>query len=568
VRIVTAFGLLVALSAKNRAVAQARRLKQPRYLAATALGLAYWGLYLGRDLFRMSRAGTTSAPWREASEVAAAGLGLLFLAKAWIFGADRVALTFSEAEIQLLFPAPTTRRALVLFKVLRSMLVSLASSLVFALFFSRPLSGHPLLFTFGFWMALTALSLHGLGASFTRQALLEHGASGVLRRLPTILVLGALGLGLGLALWKAEPLPPFAPTSAFLSAILALADTAPLCWVLAPARAFTRLIFASDASSFGRALPLATGLLALLSLWVLRSDASFEESSLAAAEARARVLETRRSGAPSLRRRREPPFRLKGNGRPEMALVWKSLIAAGRLVNPRVLAVLALPVALGALGVYFVGEGASEVLSMLAVFAALFWAMAVLAGSMVTRADLRSDLRYLDFLRALPLTGRQIVLGEAAGSFVPLVAVQWLLLGFTVGFVGKPFVHWFSLRERCALGLALALAGPAVTLASILVQNAAVILFPAWASVSGERSSGLEARGLTLLVLVGNLLAVAVGIIPAGIVAGMAALALWPTLSMLALPIAALFFACTLAAEAWLAMGMLGHAFERFDPSA
>jgi hypothetical protein len=37
---------------------------------------------------------------------------------------------------------------------------------------------------------------------------------------------------------------------------------------------------------------------------------------------------------------------------------------------------------------------------------------------------------------------------------------------------------------------------------------------------------------------------------------------------MLALPIAALLFACALAAEAWLAMGMLGHAFERFDPSA
>ena len=49
-------------------------------------------------------------------------------------------------------------------------------------------------------------------------------------------------------------------------------------------------------------------------------------------------------------RLRRPPFRLAPSGGPEVAFLWKGLIATGRLANLRVLAVLTLTIAAVAAG--------------------------------------------------------------------------------------------------------------------------------------------------------------------------------------------------------------------------
>ena len=106
---------------------------------------------------------------------------------AWIIPHERAALTFTEAEVAFLFPAPVTRRTLIHFKLLRSQLRIFFSVLLLTLF-SRRFGGNAWIHALGWWLILSTLNLHFLGSSFARTMLLDRGISNWLRRL---LVFGA-----------------------------------------------------------------------------------------------------------------------------------------------------------------------------------------------------------------------------------------------------------------------------------------------------------------------------------------------------------------------------------------
>ena len=101
---------------------------------------------------------------------------------AWIIPHERAALTFTEAEVAFLFPAPVTRRTLIHFKLLRSQLRIFFSVLLLT-FVSRRFGGNAWIHAFGWWLMLSTLNLHFLGSSFARTMLLDHGVSNWLRRL-------------------------------------------------------------------------------------------------------------------------------------------------------------------------------------------------------------------------------------------------------------------------------------------------------------------------------------------------------------------------------------------------
>ena len=56
----------------------------------------------------------------------------LLVAKWWLVGSSNSALAFSNAELQFLFPAPMSRRQLVLYKVWRLQIGLLASAFFIA----------------------------------------------------------------------------------------------------------------------------------------------------------------------------------------------------------------------------------------------------------------------------------------------------------------------------------------------------------------------------------------------------------------------------------------------------
>jgi hypothetical protein len=110
---------------------------------------------------------------------------------------------------------------------------------------------------------------------------------------------------------------------------------------------------------------------------------------------------------------------------------------------------------------------------------------------------------------------------------------------------------------------------PAVSLGGLFVQNAAVVLFPAWLPPEGERVRGLEALGQRLLTLVGTLLALLVGMLPAALLAALVGFGLnWLLdLGVWALPFAGASAAAVLVAEVAFGVVVLGHAFDRLDVS-
>lgn len=352
--------------------------------------------------------------------------------------------------------------------------------------------------------------------------------------------------------------------AAWLDAVM---TTPPLAWVLFPVRAPIQLALATSLRSFLTALPAALLVAAVHYLWVISSNVSFEEASVEAAERRARAAESRRTGrdrAPSVGKARGVPFRLSAPGRPEVALIWKNLIAAMRVSVPRTL-------------LFFFLAGASIAVSMVGRFGlpmALGTACAVVAafltvlGPNAMRIDLRHDLPQIDILRSLPMSGRQVMWAELLGPGLVLAALQWILiLAALILTAGAAIPLWpqLDLPRRAAAAFSLALLAPAISFANLLVQNAGVLLFPSWVAIEPAASRGIEALGQRLLTLAGTMLVLLVAVLPGAIVGA----AVWAVLQsqwgVFALPCASVVFCAVIAAEFHFAVRVLGKLFDRFD---
>ena len=174
-------------SINNRTVMRIKRLKQPKYLVGGIVG----GLYFYWYFFRIFLCGPVegkrftllSSPGNLALFESLGALILLtILLLAWIFPHQRAALTFTEAEVAFLFPAPISRRGLIHFKLLRSQTAILFTTLVLTLVTNR-FGGKAWIHAAGWWLIFSALNLHFLGSSFARTMLLDRGITNWQRRL-------------------------------------------------------------------------------------------------------------------------------------------------------------------------------------------------------------------------------------------------------------------------------------------------------------------------------------------------------------------------------------------------
>ena len=274
-------GALVYLqltSLANAARQRLRRLREPRYLIGLIVGAAYFYFFFFRRaaIRDFHGRGPVASP-AELGLLFGLGLMLLFMAGriayAWIFSADRAALAFTEAEVSFLFPAPVSRGALVHFKLLKSQFRILVSALLIALLSNRlgQLGGSSWAHAAGWWILLSTLELHGIGASFTRQRLLDLGFNPRLRR---ALFGGAAVLAGAVAWWWIRhhvPAPgaaDLAGISAMVGYLHAVAAIPPVPWVLAPFRWVLRPLFAANGAAFLRALGPALLVLLAHYLWV------------------------------------------------------------------------------------------------------------------------------------------------------------------------------------------------------------------------------------------------------------------------------------------------------------
>jgi ABC-2 type transport system permease protein len=313
-------------------------------------------------------------------------------------------------------------------------------------------------------------------------------------------------------------------------------------------------------------------LLAAHYCWVIRADVAFEEASVEASQKLAEKVAAVRAGkwgatGKQLKSKRAP-FKLRPTGPPFVALLWKNLISAGSAFTARlwiILAIGALIISSSVLGT----AGPSAWPAVVGMLSGMFAVWAVLLGPQIMRQDFRQDLPNADVLKSFPLRGWQIALGEILAPAVILTGVQWLLL-ILAGTCGVPLS-----RGQLSGGLILALAAgaavllPMLNLITLVIPNAAVLLFPSWFQTGKDAPHGIEATGQRLIFALGQFLAFIVALIPAaGVWAGFFFLVKFLVNVVLAVPVASVAAALVLALEAGLGVMLLGWLFERFDLSA
>lgn len=574
-----AFAYLQATSLYNNVRQRLLRLRQPKYLIGALVGGAYLYFFLFHRAFRThgnAPPGFEMTPALAATMASLVALGLLlYVCADWIFAGEQAQLAFTEAEIDFLFPAPLTRTALIHFSLLRSQLAIFFSAFLIGLLLRRGggFSGHPLQYVTGFWLLMSTLKLHGIAAPFTRERLLGLGLPSWLRRVLAACVVAAIAA----ACWWSMRDAVHWPTPAQAKDIGQLRQwfegivgSAPLSWLLAPFRWVVAPMFATDTAGFLHALPAALAILLLHYAWALRAQVSFEDASIVHARKRAERTAAMREGRMGRRMPSKPraePFRLAGaGGHSWPAFLWKDLVAMGPLYRLRTW--LLACVAATVLCQWLAADPARKAaLVGIGIAVPAFGAWLVFFGPMLMQNGLRRTFERMDVLKALPLRGWQLALGElAAPAAVMCFAFWWLLLFGAQAIAAGHSV--LTTMQIVAAAVALALVAPPLSALMLCVPFAGMLLFPAWIVAPGSSGRGIEVMGQRMVFMLGYLFTVLLAAIPAALLGGIGfLLGQWLGSMAVAMLAAALGACAVFAFELACALRLLGRRIDRFDLS-
>jgi len=518
---------------RNRARAQLRRLRQPKYLAGAVFIVAYFWFFFFRPGAGPAHAmGGTGLGGLFAGDTTALLLGggaivlTAIVVLMWLLPNASPGIRFSETEIAFLFPAPLTRRALIRFKVLDTQFTSLLQSCFFALLFSRRHLAHDAVPTIlSWWAVLAFVNLHYLASSLTIAQLAARGVETARRRRLLLAIVSVAVLAVGAGIWHSLPaIEASGSAREWAAAVLASPVLRALLW---PAKLMLAPFFAAGFGGFLGAFGPAVAVLGLHYLWVVRSEVGFEEASIAQAERRAaRIAEMRRAGTLQLggkpRSGRRPPFDLGRARRPELAFLWKNLLSTTRpwfTVRNWLVAAAAL-VAVSAILQHQMGSSYRKAGGVIATLGVMTMGLTLFYGPLITRLDLRRDLANADLLRTYPLPGWQIVLGELLAPAAILTGIIWLgVLMWWLGLHGHQPpalpIAWFNPAMRIVLCLGAAALAPFVVLLQLIVPNGAAILFPAMFRTTHTPGAGLDLMGQRMLFGFGQIFALLLAFVPA-----------------------------------------------------
>jgi ABC-2 type transport system permease protein len=570
-------------TAKNSVLVRLRRLREPRYLVFAIAGAAYlyFAVFMRFGATRRGRSRGEEAPDIFGPSVsalapAAGGVAMLALAAgAWVFPTRSTLFDFSEAEIHLLFPAPVTRRALLIHRLVRSQLKTLFAAFVVAFFVTNPgmidaagvgSNAARLLRLLAFWIMFVTFRVYFAGVTLARARLTSADAR--VRRAawaPIALIAGVAAM-VGVPVGRALLNPPLASFDDLVGRVVEATASGLPRLVLWP---FVGLMQPAFADGLGaRLLGLAAALIVSIGTvaWVLHSDGVFQ----AAPGDQQRDDQPLAGGPVVAPRARAINWPLRLSGSTEGVFFWKNGMEALR--STRLTAMLPFLVPLAGIGVAAATAGmsltgASGPAAGLSIAALAIAAIVTLVGPQGTRSDLRGDLGHLEQLKTWPVKAGAVIRGELAWPVTALTLCVWFALACgtvlsAAAFPGVPIVTRLSL---CGAAFLLA---PALIVAQLLVHNAAAVLFPAWVSTGRQRSRGLDSLGQRLILFGGVMIALIVVLGPGGIAGGLVAFVFYRWLGVaMAVPAAAVCLT-VVAMEVLLATEALAGAYERIDLSA
>jgi hypothetical protein len=555
--IVGALRYLLTRSLVNRARVQLQRVRSPRYaIALVAAALYFWSLTIRGGVGRAGPAEVQRIlPMVYEVLLAALTIGI------WIFGPAEPALIFSGAEVQLLFPAPVSRRALINYKLAQSQITILFSALIWQLLLSRSSASIPLLHLVALWTLFTTLYLHRVGASFVRVDASQGGRAGVRKHLVSIAVVSLAVLAVVWAILADIPVLAAGLTDGtFGDRLVALRADPSISVVLWPIHALIAPVFARTAAAWLATIGWAVVLLLGTYLWVVRTGVAFEEAAVRKSERLAAQRAARRTRGSFALKASRPWFGLAPTGRPAVAIAWKNIVAFQRLLPITRVTLIVLFVVVVVAGSTPGMHLGWEVFR----FAALgLAAMLTFLGPLYVRTDLHQDMLMLSLLRSYPLSGFSIVAAEIGGTLAVLTVMQVLLL--LIG--SSALVQSAGAARILPLAVAAVFAIPAITALRVVVANAWVVLLPGWVHLGAGRPAGIEALGQNLVSILGSMIAHLLLLIVPAVAAFLTEWLFAGELGHWAYVPAAMVGAFFAVVELWGIVGWLGQVLMRTDPS-
>ena len=562
---------IIVCSARNRARVRLRRLREPRYLIGAIVGAAY--IYF--SFFARLRGARSSAARRGgrplplpvsidtlvASAPAFGGLMLMAIATgAWLFPLDSGLLEFSDAELQFLFPAPVSRRQLLIHRMLRSQIGMLFGAIVIGLASPTAFGFMRLRISVGAWILLVTGKIYFTGVTLAR-ARLAAGSARIRRVawLPVAVLIAALAVVGSAIAQNVNRSMPTGPRDVVLL-LGRVAQTGASRIVLWPFMALARPLFAAWPQPYLTSLGLALGVLAAISVWVLLSDEAFQEAA------------ERRSQQPA-RKKGEATYKVRSTGwtlspigRPETAFAWKAAMQTLRMVDKRSL--MRIVFIMTALTIVAASMGrANGLASLLGAFSLAGTGFAIVLAPQVVRMDMRQDLRHLELLKTWPVKASAVVRGELVWPGMVITAAAWSMLAVAT-FLSGTILTGLSVGVRLGGGAAIAILAPALVFAQLAIHNAVALIFPAWVPLGNQRPRGLDAMGQRLIMLGGTWILLVLSALPGAIAGGIVWFALQRFVGPAALVPAAAVCAVIIGMEVLLATEALGPAYERLDVMA
>jgi hypothetical protein len=564
----TASLYIASKSARNRIAVRLRRLREPRYLAGAVLAAAYF-LFIfvvPRRAGRRRPGGRRfpATPVLDEYGLALGGAALFVLsATAWLFPSRSHLFTFTEAEMAFLFPAPVSRRQLLVHRLIRSQLGLLFAAMVPAFLFA-PGAGTPaaqrLRFAMGLWIVLSTTRIYFAGVTMAR----DHLASGDWRARATawapLLVTLAAIVAVGVPIARAVSLP----IESIPEVLARIGETAQSGWpsvVLWPFQLLIAPMFADGGIEYAAAFAGSLLVLAANFVWVLESDRVFHAAGGEDAAAPMSAGNVRPAAAPKVR---WAAWSLPVAGRTETAFFWKNALETLRGTNVKSLIPIAILLVYAVVGARF-GMAASlePAVCLAALMAAGF---TTLMGPWSVMSDLRTDLRHMEVLKTWPVKAGAVLRGEMLWPGALVTACVWLALTVAVALSRAAFPQVPLVWRLSAYGVAM-LAAPAFVFAQYTIHQTAAVLFPAWIPADNEMR-GFESMAQRLILFAGVSLALIVMVGPGAAAGGIVGFAFYRLIGspLVFVPAAAVCLA-VVAIELVLATEALGPAYDRIDLS-
>jgi len=567
--VIGTFLTVAFLTLKNRTLQRLRRLREPRYLIGAIAGAAYFWFFIFRRSMAAHNSGSnpkliimkTLSVSPVVADCAAVIL-LLLMITAWALPADSGGLEFTETEIAFLFPAPLRRRDILLYKIVRAQPQALFSALIMTVL-GWWRNG---LFV-GVWSAISVLGVYFTLVSLGRARLrLMH--VGFLARLAGVAVIVAGLVWIAKSELSAINFRTLKNAPQVMNALSVPFHKPLIRTILFIPRLIASAAIPPSFAMLAISVPIVLALGVGFFFVAAGLNVSFEEASIAASQKKAnrqQRVQGQRAGTFVMFRRAPAPFKLGETGPIETAVVWKNMIALVRNSIAWVVVFAAVLAFMLGVALWSRETTAYTAIGSMLMFMSCFFP---LMGPNVFSNDLRLDMPRLEVLKSYPITGERLIAAEIASPLLVISILEMLFATSASIMMGmgdaNKFTKFIATPQFIVAVLLLTLPICAVQL---VIRNAIPVLFPAWAMRSKDEPRGFVAMGQRIVTLAGNLIVLAVALIPAAIVF---LPSLWIAFKFFAgnpafVAVATMPAVAVLLTEVWMGIKALGAQFEKLD---